>query len=54
MPPELRGEAFKAGAELNQRNRCPGAAEHGADDGSNPYKPSADFNCDPSETLPGP
>jgi phospholipid/cholesterol/gamma-HCH transport system substrate-binding protein len=54
VPPELRGEAFKAGAELNQRNRCPGAAEHGADDGSNPFKPSGDFNCDPSETLPGP
>jgi phospholipid/cholesterol/gamma-HCH transport system substrate-binding protein len=53
VPPELRGEAFKAGAELNQRNRCPGAAEHPADDGSNPFKPSGDFNCDPSEKLPG-
>jgi phospholipid/cholesterol/gamma-HCH transport system substrate-binding protein len=54
VPPELRGEAFKAGAELNQRNRCPGAAEHIADDQSNPFKPSGDFNCDDTERLPGP
>jgi hypothetical protein len=53
VPPELRGAAFEAGASLNQRNRCPGAADHPAEDGSNPWKPSPDFNCDPSQTLPG-
>jgi phospholipid/cholesterol/gamma-HCH transport system substrate-binding protein len=53
VPPELRGQSFDAAAEHNQNNRCPGAAEHAADDGSNPYKPSPDFNCDPTERLPG-
>jgi phospholipid/cholesterol/gamma-HCH transport system substrate-binding protein len=52
VPPELRDEAFGAGATLNQRNRCPGAAEHPADDGSNPWKP-AGVDCDPSQVLPG-
>jgi phospholipid/cholesterol/gamma-HCH transport system substrate-binding protein len=53
VPPELRGAALEAGAALNQRNRCPGAAEHPSADGSAPYKPSADFDCDPSQVLPG-
>jgi phospholipid/cholesterol/gamma-HCH transport system substrate-binding protein len=52
VPPELRGKAFESGAALNQRDRCPGAAEHANPDGSNPWKP-AGVNCDPSETLPG-
>ncbi len=54
VPPELRNEAFKAGTENNQRNRCPGSAEHLADDKSNPFVPPGDFNCDPSQQLPGP
>ena len=53
VPPELRGAAFKAGATLNQRNRCPGAADHPADDKTNPWKPTPDFNCDETEVLPG-
>ncbi|MEA2312691.1 MAG: phospholipid/cholesterol/gamma-HCH transport system substrate-binding protein [Solirubrobacteraceae bacterium] len=53
VPPELRGQAFQAGATLNQRNRCPGSADHKADDGTNPWKPTSDFNCDPSQVLPG-
>ena len=40
-------------AALNQRNRCPGGAEHPAEDGSAPYKPTPDFDCDPSQVLPG-
>ena len=52
VPPELRGKIFESGAALNQRNRCPGAAEHKNADGTNPWKP-AGLNCDPSETLPG-
>jgi phospholipid/cholesterol/gamma-HCH transport system substrate-binding protein len=52
VPPELRDEAFTAGAALNQRNRCPGSAEHPADDGSNPWKPEG-VDCDPSQVLPG-
>jgi len=49
VPPELRTEVFQAGAAINQRNRCPGAAEHGV-----AYKPTPDYNCDPEQTLPGP
>jgi hypothetical protein len=54
VPPDLRDPAFIAsGGVRNQRNRCPGAAEHVAEDRSGPYRPSPDFNCDPSQTLPG-
>jgi phospholipid/cholesterol/gamma-HCH transport system substrate-binding protein len=52
VPPELRGAAFSSGAALNQRDRCPGAAEHRNPDGSNPWKP-AGVDCDPSQVLPG-
>ena len=49
IPEPLRAQAFASSAALDQRNRCPGAAEHGS-----VYKPSPSFNCDPSQTLPGP
>jgi len=52
VPPELRSAAFESGAALNQRNRCPGAAEHPNEDGSNPWQP-AGVDCDPSQVLPG-
>jgi phospholipid/cholesterol/gamma-HCH transport system substrate-binding protein len=54
VPLELRAQAFAAGATLGQRNRCPGASEQPAPDKSNPYKPSPDFPCDPTQHLPGP
>ena len=50
--PSCAARRSRPAPTLNQRNRCPGAAEHAADDGSNPYKPTAGFNCDPSQTLP--
>ena len=53
VPPGLRDEAFQAAAATDQRNRCPGGGEHKSEDGSRPWKPTADFNCDPSQTLPG-
>ena len=53
VPAELRSEAFKAGTVQDQRNRCPGAADHLSDDGSNLYRPTPDFTCDPTEVLPG-
>jgi phospholipid/cholesterol/gamma-HCH transport system substrate-binding protein len=53
VPPELRDEAFSAGSTINQRNRCPGAADQEAEDGSNPWRPSPEFNCDPSQVLSG-
>lgn len=43
-----RVQAFNMAARSNERNRCPGAADHGS-----VYKPSPDYNCDPSQTLPG-
>ena len=49
VPPELRDEALAAGADVGRNNRCPGSSERMAGDKSNPYKPSADFNCD--ETI---
>jgi phospholipid/cholesterol/gamma-HCH transport system substrate-binding protein len=54
LPPDLRAQAFSAVAALNQRNRCPGAAEHPQPDGSVPFHPSSDFPCDPTQVLPGP
>ena len=54
VPPELRDEAFAAsGGRRDQDNRCPGAGDHEAEDGSGPYKPSPDYNCDITQTLPG-
>ena len=52
VPPQLRAPAFESGGALNQRNRCPGAAEHKNPDGSNPWQP-AGVDCDPSQVLPG-
>jgi phospholipid/cholesterol/gamma-HCH transport system substrate-binding protein len=53
IPPELRPAVFQQVASLGQRNRCPGATERPAEDKSNPYKPSADFNCDEKQIPPG-
>ncbi len=53
IPQELRPSIGNLFTRTDQRNRCPGAAEHPADDGSNPWKPTEDHNCDPSQTLPG-
>jgi phospholipid/cholesterol/gamma-HCH transport system substrate-binding protein len=53
VPAELRDEVFGAVAETDQRNRCPGGGEHRSEDGSRPWKPAPDFNCDPSQVLPG-
>ena len=54
VPEELRAQVFNEVATLGQRNRCPGSTERPADDKSNPFKPSADFNCDPTQIPPGP
>jgi phospholipid/cholesterol/gamma-HCH transport system substrate-binding protein len=54
VPPELRDAAFPAsGGVRDQRNRCPGSADHKTADGTGPFKPSPDYNCDLSEVLPG-
>jgi phospholipid/cholesterol/gamma-HCH transport system substrate-binding protein len=53
VPPALRDQVFQATASTDQRNRCPGGGDHKSDDGSRPWKPSGDYNCDPSQVLPG-
>ena len=53
VPAELRDDVFQATASTDQRNRCPGGGDHKSDDGSRPWKPTSDFNCDPSQVLPG-
>jgi phospholipid/cholesterol/gamma-HCH transport system substrate-binding protein len=49
LDPVTQSEAFKNATSLDQRWRCPGAAERGAI-----YKPSPDFPCDASEGPLGP
>ncbi len=47
VPPELR-DALEAGTlKTGLNNRCPGSLERPADDGSNPFLPTSDFNCNP-------
>ena len=54
VPPELRDDVRAAEPTAKmQTNRCPGATERPAADGSNPWKPTKDFNCDPSQIPPG-
>jgi len=53
VPLQLREQAFQAVAATDQRNRCPGGAEHDTRDGTNPWKPYPSYNCDLSERLPG-
>jgi len=54
IPAELRSLILSAGVATGRNNRCPGAIERRAPDGSNPYKPSPDFNCDASHVPVGP
>lgn len=54
VPEELRDDLINRVATLGQRNRCPGSTERPAEDGSNPFRPSPDYNCDPDEIPPGP
>ncbi len=53
IPVPLRNEAGQQVTATGQRNRCPGAAEFPAPDKSNPWKPTPDHNCDPSQVFPG-
>jgi len=54
IPPELRNLILSAGTKTGRNNRCPGSIERRAPDGSNPYKPSPDFNCDDTQVPIGP
>ena len=55
LAPALRGAEFLDVAQLYQRNKCPGASERDSfGDGSTPWKPTPDFNCDETEVPLGP
>ena len=53
VPQELRDEVTGGLTRRGQINRCPGSVERPAEDGSNPWRPNLDFNCDPSQIPPG-
>jgi phospholipid/cholesterol/gamma-HCH transport system substrate-binding protein len=53
IEPGERAELFRQLASIGQANRCPGSVERPRD-GSNPYRPSPDYNCDPSQLPVGP
>jgi phospholipid/cholesterol/gamma-HCH transport system substrate-binding protein len=54
IPASLRTLVLSAGTKPMRNNRCPGSIERRAPDGSNPYKPTPDFNCDASQAPVGP
>jgi phospholipid/cholesterol/gamma-HCH transport system substrate-binding protein len=53
LAPGARAATFKELATLGQNNRCPGSAERDTGDGSTPWRPSPDYNCDPRQLPPG-
>ncbi len=54
IPADLRTMILAAGTKTGRNNRCPGSIERRAPDGSNPYKPTPDFNCDDTQVPIGP
>jgi phospholipid/cholesterol/gamma-HCH transport system substrate-binding protein len=54
LAPTLRGSALREAAQIGHNNRCPGAAERDPGDGSTPFRPLADYNCDPTQIPLGP
>ena len=53
VPEELRQQLTNAVTRSGQNNRCPGASERPWSDGSNPWKPTRDHDCDPTQIPPG-
>jgi phospholipid/cholesterol/gamma-HCH transport system substrate-binding protein len=54
VPAALRQALLSAGTRTGMNDRCPGSLERAAPDGSNPYRPTPDFNCDPTQVPIGP
>ncbi|MEA2125659.1 MAG: phospholipid/cholesterol/gamma-HCH transport system substrate-binding protein [Solirubrobacteraceae bacterium] len=54
LPLELRKDALAAGAKIGRNNRCPGSDERDFGRGEVPFRPTSDFNCDPTMTPVGP
>jgi phospholipid/cholesterol/gamma-HCH transport system substrate-binding protein len=54
LAPAVRGSALRETAAIGQNNRCPGSAERDSfGDGSTPFRPTPDYNCDPTQLPPG-
>jgi phospholipid/cholesterol/gamma-HCH transport system substrate-binding protein len=53
VPPELRNLLLSIGVKTKRNNRCPGALERPAADGSNPFVEPG-LHCDRSQTPVGP
>jgi phospholipid/cholesterol/gamma-HCH transport system substrate-binding protein len=54
LAPAVRGSAIREEAMIGQNNRCPGSSERDSfGDGSTPWQPTPDFNCDPTQVPPG-
>jgi phospholipid/cholesterol/gamma-HCH transport system substrate-binding protein len=54
LAPAVRGPMLADLLEVGQYNRCPGSVERDRGDGSMPWRPSEDFNCDPTQLPVGP
>ena len=55
IAPAARANEFLEVAQLYQRNKCPGASERDSfGDGSTPWKPYPEFNCDENQRPQGP
>jgi hypothetical protein len=55
LAPAFRADEIRTLARTNERNKCPGAAERDSfGDGSTPWKPYPEFNCDASQVPLGP
>ena len=54
VPPQLRQSFYNSQATTGLYNRCPGSAARRAPDGSNPWRPSSNYDCNPSELPTGP
>lgn len=54
IPPALRDDVLTAGAKLGRNNRCPGSSERDSGEGTIPFKPTPDFNCDETIVPVGP
>ena len=54
LAPAVRGPMLADLLEVGQYNRCPGSVERDRGDGSMPWRPNDDFNCDPTQLPVGP
>jgi phospholipid/cholesterol/gamma-HCH transport system substrate-binding protein len=53
IAPALRAQSFKELAATGQNNRCPGSVERDHGEGSTPWLPTPDYNCDPRQLPVG-